>query len=107
MKTLEELKAEGEAPEWLTGDAFQTLRGGYLWNDETPKAMYRRVAASVAKSLKKPELEDKFFGIMWKNWLCLLLRYYAMLEQPEGFLFLVSLHIWQMTRMRSLKPYRK
>jgi len=70
MKTLEELKAEGNAPEWLTADAFQTLRGGYLWNDETPKQMYRRVAASVAQSLKKSELEDKFFDIMWKNWLC-------------------------------------
>lgn len=70
MKTLEQLKVEGEAPEWLTSDAFQTLRGGYLWNDETPKAMYRRVAGTVARSLKKPELETKFFDIMWKNWLC-------------------------------------
>ncbi len=69
MKTLEELKAIGEAPEWLTADAFQTLRGGYLLGEETPKEMYRRVAGSVSRSLKKPELEDKFFNIMWKNWL--------------------------------------
>lgn len=69
-KTLEQLKAEGEAPDWLTSDALQMLNGGYLWNDETPKAMYRRVAGTVARSLKKPELETKFFDIMWKNWLC-------------------------------------
>jgi len=69
-KTLEQLKAEGEAPDWLTSDALQMLNGGYLWNDETPKAMYRRVATNVAKSLNKPELETKFFDIMWKNWLC-------------------------------------
>lgn len=70
MKTLEQLKAEGEAPEWLSIDGYQMLNGGYLWNDETPKAMYHRVAAAVASSLKKPELADKFFNIMWKNWLC-------------------------------------
>lgn len=70
MKTLEELKAEGEAPEWLTSDAFQMLNGGYLWNDETPRGMYQRVAKSVANYLKKPELESRFFDIMWRNWLC-------------------------------------
>ncbi len=70
MKTLEELKAIGEAPEWLTADAFQTLRGGYLLGEETPKEMYRRVAGSVSRSLKKPELEARFYDILWKNWLC-------------------------------------
>ena len=70
MKTLEELKAIGEAPEWLTADAFQTLRGGYLFGEETPKDMYRRVAGSVSRSLKKPELEARFYDILWKNWLC-------------------------------------
>ena len=70
MKTLEQLKAAGEAPEWLENSAFQTLRGGYLFGEETPKDMYRRVASTVSRSLKKPELEARFFDILWKNWLC-------------------------------------
>jgi ribonucleoside-diphosphate reductase alpha chain len=70
MKTLQQLKLEGEAPEWLSDSAYQMLCGGYLWNDETPKEMYTRVATSVANSLNKPELATKFFDIIWKNWLC-------------------------------------
>lgn len=70
MKTLQQLKVEGEAPHWLSDSAYQMLRGGYLWNDETPKEMYTRVATSVANSLNKPELATKFFDIIWKNWLC-------------------------------------
>jgi ribonucleoside-diphosphate reductase alpha chain len=70
MKTLEQLKAAGDAPEWLENSAYQTLCGGYLFGEETPKEMYRRVASTVSRSLKKPELEARFFDILWKNWLC-------------------------------------
>lgn len=69
--TLEDLKANGEAPYWLTAEALQTLQGGYLLEGETPKDMYWRVANSAAKYLKKPEMAQKFFDCIWKNWLCL------------------------------------
>jgi len=67
---LSSLKIAGEAPDWLSEEALQMLRNGYLYKDETPKEMYQRVAKSAAKYLKKPELEPKFFDLMWKNWLC-------------------------------------
>ena len=70
-KTLEQLKKEGEAPQWLTDAGFQTLNGGYMQLGETPKGMWRRCADASAARLNKPELADRFFDIMYKGWLCL------------------------------------
>jgi ribonucleoside-diphosphate reductase alpha chain len=70
MTSILELKKSGEAPEWLSQDALQMLQNGYLYKNETPKDMYKRVAKSAASYLKRPELEDRFFDLMWKNWLC-------------------------------------
>src|SRR5690606_27342730 len=67
---LDELKAKKEAPEWMSQESLNTLLGGYLLENETPREMYRRVSDSAAKYLNKPELADKFFNLMWKNWLC-------------------------------------
>ena len=70
MTNLSELKKNGEAPEWLSEDAYQMLQGGYLLDKETPRGMYKRVAKSVAKALNQDFLEEIFFDYMWKNWLC-------------------------------------
>ena len=59
-------------PEWADADVYKkTITGGYLFNGETPKDAYRRVAKTAAMRLKKPELEDKFFEYIWNGWLCL------------------------------------
>jgi len=59
-------------PEWAEADVYKkTIQGGYLYNGETPKEAYRRVARAVAKRLKKPEMEETFFEYIWKGWLCL------------------------------------
>lgn len=70
MTTINELKAAGEAPAWMEDFGLKTLQGGYLLKDETPKMMYRRAAKAAAARLKKPHMEEKFFDVMWKNWLC-------------------------------------
>jgi len=70
MKTLEELKAEGSAPSWLNDPGLQTLRGGYLQKDETPKEMWLRVSNASADRLGKPELAPRFFELFWNGWLC-------------------------------------
>jgi len=66
---LEELKKQGEAPEFLTEIGYKTLLGGYLLPNETPKGMWVRVARTAANILKKPGLEEKFFNILWKGWI--------------------------------------
>ena len=69
--TLEELKACGEAPEWMDEPGYTTISKGYLLPDETPRQMYQRVAKAAAKYSKDPEYwEQKYLDIMLKNWLC-------------------------------------
>ena len=59
-------------PEWASSDVYKkTIQGGYLYNGETPKEAYRRVAKTVAYRLQKPEMEETFFDYIWKGWLCL------------------------------------
>ena len=73
MKTgdLEKLKASGEAPEWMGSEGLYTLSRGYMLPDETPRAMYSRVAKAAASYYKDSEVwEKKFFDAMWKNWIC-------------------------------------
>jgi ribonucleoside-diphosphate reductase alpha chain len=59
-------------PEWASSDVYKkTIQGGYLYNGETPREAYRRVARTVARRLQKPEMEETFFDYIWKGWLCL------------------------------------
>jgi ribonucleoside-diphosphate reductase alpha chain len=59
-------------PEWAEADVYKkTIQGGYLYNGETPREAYQRVAKTVAKRLKKTEMEEIFFEYIWKGWLCL------------------------------------
>ena len=59
-------------PEWADADVYKkTITGGYLFNGETPRQAYKRVASTVAMRLKKPEMADKFFEYIWNGWLCL------------------------------------
>ena len=83
-KELEELKEKGEAPEWLTIEGYSTLRGGYLLEGETPRGMWRRCAKASANNLNRPDLENKFFEVMWKNWLCLASPVAANLGSGRG-----------------------
>tara|TARA_R100001163_G_scaffold36491_1_gene27961 strand:- start:59 stop:1777 length:1719 start_codon:yes stop_codon:yes gene_type:complete len=59
-------------PSWGNNDIYkQTISGGYLFNGETPRDAYMRVAKTVARRLYKPELADRFFEYIWNGWLCL------------------------------------
>lgn len=69
MRSLDELKISGDAPEFLTEDGYTTMSGGYLLKNETPKQLYLRVSNAAASRLKKPELAPKFFDLLWFNWL--------------------------------------
>lgn len=69
--TLDELKQAGEAPTFLQEEGFITLSNGYLLPGETPKGMYRRVAKAAASHYADAAYwEEKFFDVLWKNWLC-------------------------------------
>lgn len=69
LDVLNQLKADNEAPEWMTTNGLKTLVGGYLLPGETPKDMYRRVSNAAAKRLNRADLEARFFHIMWNGFL--------------------------------------
>ena len=56
-------------PEWMDEISLATISKGYLLPGEDVRKAYRRVAKAAAFRLKKPELENKFFIIMWNGWL--------------------------------------
>lgn len=57
-------------PEWGNNSLYlTTIKGGYLLKNENPKQAYERLANTACKYLKKPELFDKFFEILWNGWL--------------------------------------
>ena len=67
-----EWKKGEDYPTWGDTDVYKkTISGGYLYNGETPRDAYMRVAKTVARRLYKPELADKFFQYIWDGWLCL------------------------------------
>ena len=67
---LEKLKSEGEAPQWMTEEAYQTLSNGYLTKTEdTPNRRARKICQSVATRLGMPEMEDKFYSYYERRWL--------------------------------------
>jgi len=67
--------------EWVKGEDYpvwgdtevykKTISGGYLFNGESPRDAYMRVATTVAKRLYKPEKAETFFEYIWNGWLCL------------------------------------
>jgi len=56
-------------PEWMDEISLATISKGYLLPGETPKKAYRRVALAAATRLNRPDLENKFFKILWNGWL--------------------------------------
>jgi len=66
---IENWEAGKDYPSWMDEISLATISKGYLLPGETPKKAYRRVASSAASRLKKPELENKFYSLMWKGWL--------------------------------------
>jgi ribonucleoside-diphosphate reductase alpha chain len=56
-------------PEWMDEISLATISKGYLLPGETPKKAYRRVAVAASTRLNRPDLENKFFKILWNGWL--------------------------------------
>jgi len=67
-----EWKKGVDYPSWGDTEVYKkTIAGGYLFNGETPRDAYMRVATTVAKRLYKPEKAQTFFEYIWNGWLCL------------------------------------
>jgi ribonucleoside-diphosphate reductase alpha chain len=81
---LEQLKASGEAPEWLTPESYDTISKGYLLKDETPRQAFVRISEASAKRLGKPEWAKEFFKLMFNNWLGLASPVFSNMGTDRG-----------------------
>jgi ribonucleoside-diphosphate reductase alpha chain len=69
VSNIDEWVIGRDYPEWMDEISLATISKGYLLPGETPKKAYRRVAAATAMRLNRPDLENKFFKIIWNGWL--------------------------------------
>lgn len=56
-------------PQWLSDEGKSTLSKGYLLPGETMGDAFRRTSSHAAKVLKRPDLADDFFHILWSGYL--------------------------------------
>lgn len=79
------LKSKGDAPEWLTWMSYAMLKA-YLAPNQTPKHRFRTIADSAASYLpsEQQEWSDKFFQLIWNNWLALSTPVMANLGTNKG-----------------------
>ncbi len=61
--------SELQVPEWMSKEAIDTLSRGYLYQGETPRGMYERVANQAAKLLNYPQLSEDIFEMLWRGFL--------------------------------------
>lgn len=59
--------SELQVPPWMSKEAIHTLSRGYLYQGETPRGMYERVANQAAKLLNYPEISSDIFEILWRG----------------------------------------
>ena len=72
MNWNEDWEKNKDYPAWGDNDVYKkTISGGYLFDGETPREAYLRVAKTVARRLYKPEMAETFFEYIWSGWLCL------------------------------------
>lgn len=83
--TLDELKAAGEAPEWMQPEGYATIMGGYLLPNETPLGMYLRLAKAAGSQNPSFDWGSRYFEAMWKGWLCPASPVLANLGTTRGF----------------------
>jgi ribonucleoside-diphosphate reductase alpha chain len=53
----------------MSKEAIDTLSRGYLYQGETPRGMYERVANQAAKLLNYPALSEDIFEMLWRGFL--------------------------------------
>jgi ribonucleoside-diphosphate reductase alpha chain len=77
-------EAGKDYPVWMDEISLATVSKGYLLPGETPKIAYRRVAKAAAMRLRKPELENKFYKLMWNGWLGLASPVFSNMGTDRG-----------------------
>lgn len=63
------MQAAGTMPEWMTTGGWQMFKSKYLYEVDTVKEQYQRIARTAAAHMPKDgNWEARFFEILWKGW---------------------------------------
>jgi ribonucleoside-diphosphate reductase alpha chain len=54
----------------MTEEGLSTLKKGYLYKDESPRDMYRRIAKTASELQGMPSIEEPLFEALFKQWVC-------------------------------------
>jgi ribonucleoside-diphosphate reductase alpha chain len=64
-----EMQAAGTMPEWMTTGGWQMFKSKYLYEADTVKEQYQRIARTASKHLPDSAAwEARFFEILWNGW---------------------------------------
>lgn len=67
-----QLQQEGKLPEWLTTGGYQLVKEKYLYETDSLKDTYSRIARTAARHTNDPGYwYERFNEVMWKGWLAL------------------------------------
>lgn len=68
-----ELQENGLMPEWYSTASWQMFKEKYLYETDSVRGQFERIASCAAKHLRhigvEDEAKDKFFNMLWKGWL--------------------------------------
>lgn len=73
-----------QVPAWMSQEAVDTLSRGYLWQGETPRGMWERVAKTASKYLGYKEIEDDLVEALWNGYIGLATPVAANFGTPRG-----------------------
>ncbi len=73
-----------QVPEWMSQEAVDTLSRGYLWQAETPRGMWERVANNAARILKRDDIGADLFEALWSGYIGLATPVAANFGVPRG-----------------------
>jgi ribonucleoside-diphosphate reductase alpha chain len=80
-----QLQADGKFPPWITTGGYQLLKEKYLYNTDSLRDTYSRIARTAAKHTDDPDYwYPKFFDVMWKGWLAPSTPVLSNMGTPKG-----------------------
>jgi ribonucleoside-diphosphate reductase alpha chain len=62
------MQAAGTMPDWMTTGGWQMFKSKYLYETDTVRGQYERIARTAAKHMPEGDWEARFFEILYKGW---------------------------------------
>ena len=78
------MKNKNGWPNWLSDEAVNIMKSGYLQKNETPHDVYERVANAVSKYMGDSRYKADIYEVLWNGWLGLASPVFANFGTERG-----------------------